>query len=150
MIRQEKAVSCADCRTRIGSPVAPFEAGPNLITDFFTPTYLCWLVDALVSPLKFRGTDWWQVAGSSCQGHASTTSRLVGLFCRRFHSDAGCSVVRSSQPLEPAAHSPLNKTILFESEQSCPGLDQVHVLGFDLEYEIFIYMIILVRLENFN
>jgi hypothetical protein len=28
------------CRARSGSPVAPFEAGPNLITDFFTPMYL--------------------------------------------------------------------------------------------------------------
>jgi hypothetical protein len=29
------------CEARSGSPVAPFEAGPNLITDFFTPMYLC-------------------------------------------------------------------------------------------------------------
>lgn len=29
------------CGARSGSPVAPFEAGPNLITDFFTPMYLC-------------------------------------------------------------------------------------------------------------
>jgi hypothetical protein len=39
------------------------------------------------------------------------------------------------------AHSSLNTTIGFESEQSCPGLEQVHVLGVDLEYEIFIYRI---------
>jgi len=39
------------------------------------------------------------------------------------------------------AHSPLNKTIGFEPEQSCTGLDQVHVLGVDLEHESFIYRI---------
>jgi hypothetical protein len=119
----QDAISCAVCRVRIGSsPVAPFEAGPNLITDFFTPTYLCSLLDALPLPLTFRGTDWWQVADSSCQGHTSTTSCLVGLFCRRFHSDARYPLFRCSQPQNLMARWPLNKTIGFESGQSVCGL----------------------------